>query len=221
MARHAGELILAVAREAIGKRGVFTLVLPGGRSPQPVFDQLVSPDYRDKFPWEETHLFWGDERCLPHEHPESNFNLARRELIEPAGIVKANIHPIPVDMDPGKSASAYRELIINFFAKRSIPLHFDCVLLGMGEDGHIASILIEEIERAREMAVFATKGTSGSPPVPRVSLGYPWLTGAGLIILLISGEKKGRTLAMAAGGTDENLPVAGIIGLPQTVSLKS
>ncbi len=203
------------AADAIAARGIFTLVIPGGRSPLPLFKELA----RGNFPWDYSHIFWGDERCLPQDHPESNFRLAREHLIAPAGISGDHVHPIPVDILPEEAAAAYQREIEQFFSAAAIPCRFDCVVLGMGADGHVASILVEETDTAGDKAVFATQGRSGSPPVARISLGYSLLLGAGKIILIVNGEKKEKTLCLAASPSGKNLPVARIISHPETVVL--
>jgi len=221
LAGEAADLIVKNAEKAIGKRRIFTLVLPGGRSPVPLFKFMAREEFRRKFPWNRTHIFWGDERCLPLDHPDSNFRLAETYLLKSTGIATKTLHPMPVSLPPDEGALAYRGEVSLFFREKKLPPRFDCIILGMGSDGHTASIFPDELPRAETREVFAASGEKGSPPVPRISLGYPLILTARQILLIAPGEEKEKAIHRASTPEGRNLPVARILASPNTIVLST
>ncbi|ADH85687.1 6-phosphogluconolactonase [Desulfurivibrio alkaliphilus] len=195
MAQAAAELVLTSALAAVIERGVFSLVLAGGGTPLPLYRRLAAPPFLAQMPWELTHLFQGDERCLPPEHPDSNFGRAAATLLAPGQVPADNIHRMTgEDPDPKRAAAAYQRQIEDFcrdFAVNS----FDLVLLGMGSDGHIASLfpgsaLLAEQDRL----VAAETEPAGNPPVPRLTLTLPAINSARRVLLLTSGPEKEKIM---------------------------
>jgi len=216
LARAGAELVAASAAEAVRERGLFTLVIPGGRSPRQLFE-LIAGNRGAGLPWDRTHVFWGDERCVPPDHPYSNVRQGRELLTSPAAVPEVNIHPPQFSEPPRKMAGDYREHIDDFFRRHRLPPAFDLVILGMGADGHVASIFPDETGVAEKETVFATAGAKASPPVPRISLGFPALLSARRIILIAAGKEKAACIAK----NDRSLPAARIAAAPQTVVLAS
>jgi 6-phosphogluconolactonase len=134
----AAELFLGSASDAIRQNGLFTIVLAGGATPQPLYEYLGSDSSADALDWSRVHFFWGDERCVAPDHPESNFRTANQAVLVPRAISPANIHRIQGELDPVQAASAYQEELNHFF--QGSPPRFDLILLGMGSDGHTASL---------------------------------------------------------------------------------
>ena len=128
----------ALKAQSEGRR--FSVALCGGKTPYGVYAQLAKPDFRS-VPWEVVHLFWGDERCVPPEHSESNYNMVREALIDFVPIPSENIHRIRGEGNPELEASRYGEEIqAHFCVNDTMVPNFDWILLGLGTDGHTASL---------------------------------------------------------------------------------
>jgi 6-phosphogluconolactonase len=198
LSRAAAKFICEIAKETIKKRGIFTFVLSGGSTPRLLYEELASPSIANRIDWQHTHLFWGDERYVPQDKPESNFALAFQALIAKVNLPATNLHPILTESrSANASAKAYENTLRHFFRPPAeseddfyLP-SFDLVLLGLGQDGHTASLFpgdaaVEEKYRW----VVAVDGASASPPVPRITLTLPVLNQAQCIIFLASGSNK-------------------------------
>jgi 6-phosphogluconolactonase len=139
-------------RDAVKQRGRFAVALAGGRTPAKLYALWAhAENYGVHTPWDRVHLFWGDERCVPHDDPRSNCRMAREILIAHVPIPAANVHPMPTDLpQPEKCAEAYESEMRQFFG--SAPPAFDLQLLGLGPEGHTASLFpgspaVEEKQR--------------------------------------------------------------------------
>jgi len=174
--------------EAIETRSTATLVLAGGSTPKTIHVRLA--DCEPSLPWHLVHLFWGDERCVPPDNEAANYAMARSSLLERIEIPPENVHRIRGELPPPEAAAHYEAELRRHFGEVRPPT-FDCVMLGIGADGHTASLfpndgLIEETERW----VGVTDGLQASPPVPRVSLTLPVLNAARKVVFAVSGESK-------------------------------
>jgi len=141
--RYAGKLIGMIADSA-GKKKSFTIALPGGSTPGLLFS-ILGDHFSKSVPWENVHFFWGDERCVQPGDPESNFGVTREKLLGKIDIPEENIHRIRGEEDPEMESERYSKEIIKFTAERNGLPMFDLILLGLGEDGHTASIFPENI----------------------------------------------------------------------------
>ena len=126
------------AARAIEARGRFSVLLAGGETPRRTYEILARPPLRDMVPWERVHIFWGDERYVPPNDPRSNAGKARQALLDHVLVPAANIHPIPFRSSPRESAVEYEDILRAFFSAG--PPRFDLVFLGLGENGHTASL---------------------------------------------------------------------------------
>lgn len=133
-ATHIRDLVLT----AVQTKGHFTLALSGGSTPLPTYQQLASPPFRDHIPWENVHIYWSDERAVAPDDEDSNFHAAYQALIEPLSLPEENIHRIPGEKKPQQAAEEYEHEIRQ--AVEGDPPRFDLILLGMGSDGHTASL---------------------------------------------------------------------------------
>lgn len=145
LAQAAAECFLDTAEKAIQERGLFSVSLSGGSSPQMLYRLLATEPYSERADWSRVHFFFGDERCVPPDHPESNFRKARQNLFDHIPVPEENIHRILAERKPEESAEAYEETLLKFFSSLSdeedrTRASFDLVLLGMGDDGHTASL---------------------------------------------------------------------------------
>ncbi|WP_244593221.1 6-phosphogluconolactonase [Rhodoblastus acidophilus] len=203
VAEQAAQWLLAVA---LGTEGPFVLCLSGGETPRPLYQRLAAPPYRAAFPWERTHVFWGDERFVPHDDPRSNFRMARDTLLSRAPLPSQNIHPVPSAASARAAAIAYQRELALFYGSeiltRARPL-FDVTLLGLGADGHMGSLFPgDEALCQREGWTAAVVGPDG---LERVALTYPALDNSRRIAFLVTGAQKSAALARLMRG-DRALP---------------
>lgn len=194
---------------AIVVDGVFAVALSGGSTPQRLYQLLAEPPYRDRFPWSRTHWFWGDERFVPPGDSHSNYHMAREALLSRAPIPAGNIHPIPTEgVTSEAAASAYeRELKAFYGAERLDPARplFNITLLGLGSDGHTASLfpgMPVLAERDRWVAV-----AGGPKSGARITLTYPALESSRHAAFLVTGEDKRAAFGRLRRG-DDSIPAA-------------
>ncbi len=190
LVQRALELTKAEIQRAIAARGRFTLALAGGSTPKPLYAALAQQD----LPWEQIHVFWGDERYVPQDHPDSNAGMARQVWLDRVPIPAANLHPIPTGSgDPAVDAQAYEQELQTFFGigPGQIPA-LDLVLLGMGPDGHTAS-LFPYTAALQVCDRLITVGDKEGQP--RITFTIPLLNQAHNVIFLVTGENKRPALA--------------------------
>jgi 6-phosphogluconolactonase len=191
-----------------------TLVLSGGSTPRELYAALASQPYVDSLPWDRVHLFWGDERTVPPEHEDSNYRMAREAMIDRLGIPEDNVHRIPAEMEPEAAASAYESVLKTFFkggpfapGRDGVVPVFDLVLLGLGEDGHTASLFPEttvlEERRRWVSSVYVPRLDTH-----RITLTYPVINNAATVLFLVSGASKSRVLGKLFDGTGSVYPAA-------------
>jgi len=192
---------------AAAKDGLFTIALSGGSTPKRLYQLLAGPDYLDRFPWPRTHWFWGDERFVPHDDALSNYRMVQEALLSRAPIPAANIHPMPTEgMSPGAAAAAYERELKSFYgAERLDPARplFDVALLGLGPDGHTASLFPDTaVLEERRTWVAAVVGATSEP---RITLTYPALESSRNAAFLVAGDEKREIFARFRRG-DPALP---------------
>jgi len=206
VARGAAERFVELGQAAIDARGCFSVGLAGGSTPKRTYELLASEAYREQLNWSKVHIFFGDERCVPPDHSESNYRMANEALISRVSIPPPNVHRINGLGDAVANASLYEDELRTFFNPASWP-RFDLVLLGMGDDGHTASLfpgtkaLVEP--RAWVVANWVEKfGTF------RITLTAPAINHAANIAFLVTGATKAeRLLEVLRGALDpEKLP---------------
>jgi 6-phosphogluconolactonase len=199
--------IVALAKSAVLDKGFCTIVLAGGRTPQQTYEFLSKPSSADQMPWQQSHFFWGDERWVASTHPDSNFSMAHKALFSKVHIPPQNIHQIPTGhQNPEIGAEMYEKHLRDFFHLKPLTEtirisdnitfpSFDLVLLGMGTDGHTASLFPgSNFLDEKEKWVAAVPKDTGSPPVPRITLTLPVLNQAKNILFLLSGKRKREIL---------------------------
>jgi 6-phosphogluconolactonase len=184
-----------------------SITLSGGATPKRVYELLGSEDLRKKVDWRKVHFFWGDERFVPKAHPASNFRLAQDSLLRHLPIPADQVHPIPTETrDAAQAAAQYETMLQSYYGSTVLdperPL-FDITLLGLGNDGHIASLFPGS--PALDVRKSWVTAVHGSAPEARVTLTFPALESSGVILFLVSGEGKREVLARALAG-DLSLP---------------
>ncbi|MEA5511540.1 6-phosphogluconolactonase [Crocosphaera sp. UHCC 0190] len=175
---------------ALEERGLCTLVLAGGSTPKPLYEALS----QQSLPWEKIHIFWGDERYVPANHPDSNEGMARQAWLDRVPFPSENIHPMPTGSgDPALDAQTHETQLQQFFhvAPGEVPV-FDVILLGMGDDGHTAS-LFPQTEALKVSDRLITVGNKDGQP--RLTFTLPLLNQARCVIFLVAGENKRPALA--------------------------
>lgn len=196
----AADLIIQIADEAIAARGKFTIALSGGSTPLDLYAFLATPSYRKKIDWKKTFVFWGDERCVPFDDAENNSRNAIKTLLEKVSIPEENIFPIPVDFPPVKAAEKYEQTIKDFF-KNEKP-QFDLILLGMGKDGHTASLFpYTQILNEKKGLVKEVCDTGITPH--RISFTVPLINQANHKFFLVSGKEKSAAVDIVLNGKYE------------------
>lgn len=193
LSQHAAEYILRIARESIDLHGRFTFALTGGTTPGEVYSLLGSEPIRSQINWQLVHIFWGDERCVPQNNPESNFYLAQEVLLENVAIPKSQIHPVPADQaDRDAASQAYTVEMQHAFGTNGIP-DFDLIHLGMGPEGHTASLFPHQAS-LREKHRLVIPVSVPKPPPDRLTFTPPLLNAAKNVLFLVTGSEKADAL---------------------------
>ncbi len=198
------ELILRVSKQSIASKGIFRIVLAGGTTPKNIYRLLA----KQSCDWSKWHFYLGDERCLSVNDPERNSEMIRTTLIESIDVPKENIHFIEAELGADEAAKRYTNLLLN-----NSP--FDLVMLGMGEDGHTASLFPDHVNDDKELvhAVY----NSPKPPSDRVSMSASLLSQTQCLLLLITGESKKTAIQQWQAGID--LPITKITSLDTKIVL--
>lgn len=211
--------------DAQAARGVASVVLTGGRIAKAVYHAVRESPARDAADWSRIDIWWGDERFLPGGHRERNETLARHALLDAVPLDPARVHPMPAcdgpdGDDPEAAAARYAEQLAAAArpGHQRLP-HFDVMLLGVGEDGHVASLFPESPTGYETRTVAAVRGSPKPPPV-RITLTLPAINTAEEVWLIASGSDKSRAVGMAlAGAGPVQVPVAGVRGVDRTLWL--
>jgi 6-phosphogluconolactonase len=178
------------ANERSATAGRFVVALSGGSTPRALYSLLAGDEFQSQVPWHRVHFFWGDERCVPPEHPDSNYRMAFETLLSKAPVPEKNIHRIEGEEKPEIAAAKYEKAIRDFFqlADSELP-RFDLILLGLGDDGHTAS-LFPGSEALQETSRLAVATYVEKLKSHRVTLTLPVLNHAANIFFLVAGENK-------------------------------
>lgn len=206
MAHEAARLFSEAAEKRKSAENLFTVALSGGTTPVLMNRLLAEEPYASRVPWGNVHIFWVDERYVPYGHPFSNYGSAVKDLIGKIPIPAMNVHPMPVEGLPETGSDLYEEELITFFglSHKHIP-RFDLILLGIGKDGHTASLFPgQEALDEEERLVVSVKG--GDPDVHRLSVTFPVLNNAREIVFLVSGESKAHILKAVLENNQPQLP---------------
>ena len=201
VARHVAEWLTATA---LATTDPFRISLSGGSTPKALYALLASDDFRERFPWPRVSWYWGDERFVPHDHPESNYRMTRDAMLAKVPVPPENIHPVPVDGTPEEAALRYERTLQAAYGAavldRTKPL-FDVTLLGLGADGHTASLLPGAPvlrERGRWVAVVS----HGRPEV-RITMTYPVIESSRQVAFLVAGKEKAAIFGAIRAGTSD------------------
>lgn len=205
LADAAARAIVDAARAAVADHGRFMIALAGGGTPRDTYMRLAAPPYGTEMPWDRTWVFFGDERCVPLDHPDSNYRMAHETLLAKVPIPETQVFRMRGELEDAEAAAVeYSRTLANVFGTRRGELpRFDLILLGMGLDGHTASLFpgspaLKEVFRP-VAAVHA-----GAAAVPkRLTLAFPVINTAACVVFLVAGGEKAKAVkaALAEAGT--------------------
>ena len=198
MAEEGARLFAEIVACGVAANTMCAVALSGGSTPRKMHVLLGREPYRSRIPWNRVHLFWGDERCVPAENHWSNYGRAREDFLDYIAIPIENIHPMPGALPPEEGALRYG---------KEIPEVFDLILLGMGTDGHTASLFpghsaLEE----RRKSVIPVEG--GNPDIPRLTITFPVIERARNVVFQVSGREKAEPVKSVLKDHDLRLPAA-------------
>jgi 6-phosphogluconolactonase len=202
LSRAALEELLRIVDDAVKERGRFAIALAGGHTPAKLYQMWAQAEKRGvRTPWERVHLFWGDERYVPHDDPASNYRMARENLIAHVPIPADNVHPMPTDAaEPKKAAEAYEAELRRFFGTGAPA--FDLQLLGLGVEGHTASLFPGSPALEEKVRRVAAVVAPANPP-QRLTLTLPVLNQARNTFFLVAGADKRAIIAALRGESSE------------------
>ena len=190
IAKKGAEIFSQAVKKSVERRERFVMAISGGSTPRSMHRLLVEEPFLSDMPWDRIDIFWVDERCVPADDSRSNFGTARKDFLAGIPIPEAQVHPMPGEDSPEKGAFNYEQELFTFFKIRAgeFPL-FDLIFLGVGTDGHTASLFpgqgsLDEKERL----VVPVKG--GNPDLSRLTMTYPVLNSGRQIVFMISGKEK-------------------------------
>jgi len=211
LAEQAAKRFVELANAAIAARGRFSVALSGGTTPRRMFELLAQPAFRDAIDWANVYVFWGDERFVAHDDPEYNAWVARTALLNHVALPPAQVYAVPTEgLTPESAAAAYAATLTDFFG--GLP-RFDLNLLGMGPDGHTASLFPGHpaLAAAGDALVVAVYD-SPKPPPTRITLTWRALNAARATLFLVGGADKAATVRAVLRGPFEptRLPAQGI-----------
>lgn len=196
LAREAAGRFVAAAEDSIRKRKMFRVALSGGSTPQTLFALLAGDEWRERVPWNETHLFWGDERYVAPDHADSNYRMTQETLLAHVPVPGENVHRIKAEgRDADQVAAEYEKTLRTSFQLKAGELpNFDLVLLGMGADGHTASLFpgtdaLQAPKNRLAVALWVERVRQ-----KRITLTLPVLSNARCVMFLVAGEDKAETL---------------------------
>lgn len=213
LSRAAAERFIRLAELAIAERGCFHVALTGGSTPRRMYEYLASDRYMNHVVWPSVYIYFGDERCVPPDHPDSNFRMAHEALLRHVPIPSLQVHRMQGEQNPAEAAAAYAQLLDSQLPKsaRDMP-RFDLVLLGLGEDGHIASLFPGTVGLTIQDQ-FAVANFVEKLSTWRISLTFPVINAGTVIMMLVAGAAKADIVnrIMGEDGQAPRLPAQRIV----------
>jgi 6-phosphogluconolactonase len=209
LARDAAQRFVALARESIAARERFTVALSGGSTPRDLYVLLATPEFSALVDWSRVHFFWGDERAVPPDHPDSNYRMVYEALLSRVNPPASNVHRIRAELPPADAAREYEQALREFFCPHpSPPLsktgegtwpRFDLILLGLGANGHTAS-LFPHTHVLHEIARWVAAEYIDEIKMDRITLTAPVINAAANILFLVAGADKAATVRAVLRG---------------------
>jgi 6-phosphogluconolactonase len=200
LSRAAADLFVAQARLAVTANGRFGVALSGGHTPRRTYELLAQSPWRDQVAWGQVHVFWGDERCVPPDDARSNYRMTREALLDHVPLPATQVYRIRGELAPAKAAAEYQTLLEKFF--QGGPPRFDLVFLGLGDNGHTAS-LFPGTPVLEEKTRWAAEVYVAEQNLYRVTLTAPLLNQAAVVAFLVAGADKAKVLQEVRTGPFE------------------
>lgn len=202
--------VASLAKERSQRSGRFTVALAGGTTPRALYELLATAGYAANIPWQRWYVFWGDERCVPPDHKESNYRMAQESLLSRVAVPEGQVHRMKGEMNPEEAAREYESVLRGTFPGESTPA-LDLVLLGMGEDGHTASLFpgTAALEAHDRLVVANWVPQLGAY---RLTITLSLINEARVVAFLATGSAKADALRRAVKpSTGEAVPPAGLV----------
>ena len=203
-AQAAAGFVADLAEECVSRRGRFTVALSGGSTPHKLYRVLATPPHAKQMTWDRWHVFWGDERCVPPDHEDSNYRMAREALLDHVSIPPAHVHRMRGEVAPQEAAGEYESVLREAF-QTPLP-SFDLILLGIGEDGHTAS-LFPGTQALQEHHRLVLTNWAPHLQIHRITFTFPLINAANTVVFLATDESKAEVLR----GVLEPTPGEGIL----------
>lgn len=201
LSRVVAEQFARAVEQAVRRRGRFVAALSGGGTPQAVYEMLAQPSYRDRLPWAQMHFFWGDERCVSPDHPESNYGQARRAFLDLVAMPAENVHRVRGEWQPAQAATDYARQLREFAEAGERWPRFDWVFLGLGADGHTASLFPSSpLPTASDAPAIVVAATYQNRPAQRVTLTPNVFSDARTVAFLVAGQDKADAVTATLAG---------------------
>jgi 6-phosphogluconolactonase len=197
LSQAAAEQFTVLSRQSISICGRFSVALSGGSTPHRLYQILANSPYRERIHWDDVHVFWSDERCVPEDDPRSNAHMARQALLDLVPIPLANVHPIRCSLSPQDAALQYEKELREFFSSQNPNFHL--VLLGLGENGHTAS-LFPHTSVLNKNERWVSEVYIPELDMHRVTFTAPFINQASQVIFLVSGLEKAEVLEKVLEG---------------------
>jgi 6-phosphogluconolactonase len=198
LSQAAAELFTVQSRQASLICGRFSVAISGGETPHLLYEILAASPYRERIHWDEVHIFWSDERCVPEDDPRNNARMARQTLLNHVPIPPDHIHPIRCDHSPQQAADEYEKELKDFFSTQNPNFHL--VLLGLGANGHIAS-LFPHTPVLNEKVKWVSNVYVKELDMHRITFTAPFINQASQVVFLVSGADKAQALENVLEGT--------------------
>lgn len=204
LSRGAAALLAGIARDSVAARGRFSVALAGGDTPRRTYELLAGESFRDRIDWARAHIFWGDERCVAPDHPRSNARMAREALLRGVPVPAGQVHPMDCRPSPPEGAGRYEAQLREFLAAGAPGLPgFDLILLGLGEDGHTASLFPGSPALLESKRWVADVSVAGQPERHRLTLTATFINRAAAVVFLVSGAAKAAAVRQVIQGPRE------------------
>lgn len=201
----AATLFIADAASAIASDGWFSVALAGGSTPESTYRLLATEPYAERVDWSRVHVFWGDERCVSADDPQSNYRMTRETLLERVPLPAENIHRMPGERGPEEGARAYAAELAAFFGSRWPAFHL--VLLGMGRDGHTASLFpASQALQVQDRPVAGVTAGEAGGRIARITLTAQAINAADHVVFLVAGVEKAATVKGVLEGPPDQYP---------------
>lgn len=206
LSRAAASFFVQASHRALERNGRFTVALSGGSTPRRLFELMATERFWRAVPWDRTHLFWGDERAVGPEHEHSNYRMAHETFISKVPVPEANVHRIRGELCAEPAAEDYGRDLMNVFGGGNPPA-FDLALMGLGTDGHTASLFPESTALEAPGVVVPVLSPPAVPRIDRITLTFPAFAQSRTALFLVAGADKKNILASVLHG-DEQYPAA-------------